>query len=202
MLRSCLWSGRSWGGGRSGKVWWWEATSSVLLNLQLRPQSLYSMSRPGEQDRNQEATCYVGNLDDACTDSLLWELMIQAGPLANLHLPKDRITSNHQGFAFAEFLTEEDSNYACQILNGIKLFGKPLRVNKATAGNDRKVLDVGANLFIGNLDSGVDERLLWESFSQFGTLMGMPKVSKLRGSKLEKGKASAKRHGLSWSMVG
>lgn len=135
------------------------------------------MSRPSEQDRNQEATCYVGNLDDSCTDSLLWELMIQAGPLANLHLPKDRITSNHQGFAFAEFLTEQDANYACQILNGIKLFGKPLRVNKAAAGNDRKVLDVGANLFVGNLDGGVDERLLYESFSQFGTLMGMPKVS-------------------------
>lgn len=36
-----------------------------------------------------------------------------------------------------------------QIMNMIKLFGKPVRVNKSAA--DRKTLDVGANLFIGAL---------------------------------------------------
>lgn len=32
-------------------------------------------------ERNQEATVYVGNLDERCTDSLIWELMLQAGPV-------------------------------------------------------------------------------------------------------------------------
>lgn len=32
----------------------------------------------------------------------------------------------------------------------IKLYGKPIKVNKAS--QDRKNQDVGANLFIGNLD--------------------------------------------------
>lgn len=36
----------------------------------------------------------------------------------------------HQGFGFCEFLTEDDAEYACRIMNGIKLFGKPIRVNK------------------------------------------------------------------------
>jgi splicing factor 3B subunit 4 len=129
-------------------------------------------------DRNQEATCYLvrsspssvvsrvadtlesrqqGNLDERCTDALVWELMLQAGPvgssppfllflslafspltrlvtpLVNVHLPKDRISMTHQGYGFCEFLTEEDAEYACKIMNQIKLYGKPIRVNKVSS---------------------------------------------------------------------
>lgn len=134
------------------------------------------MSGPPQQDRNQDATCYVGNLDDRCTDALVWELMLQAGPVTNVHLPKDRITSSHQGYGFAEFQTEQDADYACKIMNGIKLFGKPIRVNKASS--DKKQIDIGANLFIGNLDAAVDERTLYETFSAFGHVVGLPKVAR------------------------
>ena len=50
--------------------------------------------------------------------------------LVNVHLPKDRISMAHQGYGFSEFLTEEDAEYACKIMNQIKLWGKPIRVNK------------------------------------------------------------------------
>jgi splicing factor 3B subunit 4 len=36
----------------------------------------------------------------------------------------------------------------------IKLYGKPIKVNKAS--QDKRAQDVGANLFIGNLDPEVD----------------------------------------------
>lgn len=39
-----------------------------------------------------------------------------------------------------------------------------------------QVLDVGANLFIGNLDPDVDEKLLYDTFSAFGGISGAPKV--------------------------
>lgn len=39
----------------------------------------------------------------------------------------------------------------------IKVFGKPIRVNKAAS--DKRTLEVGANLFIGNLDPDVDEKV-------------------------------------------
>ena len=51
----------------------------------------------------------------------------------NVHLPKDRISMAHQGYGFCEFLTEEDAEYACKIMNQIKLWGKPIRVNKVRA---------------------------------------------------------------------
>jgi len=34
-----------------------------------------------QHERNQEATCYVGNLDEAVTEELVWELFTQAGPV-------------------------------------------------------------------------------------------------------------------------
>ncbi len=46
---------------------------------------------------------------------------------------------------------------AIKILNMIKVHGKPIRVNKAS--QDKKQQDVGANLFIGNLDPDVDEKV-------------------------------------------
>ncbi|RXW22716.1 hypothetical protein EST38_g3143 [Candolleomyces aberdarensis] len=142
------------------------------------------MSRP-QDDRNQEATVYLGNLDERCTDALVWELMLQAGPVVNVHLPKDRISMAHQGYGFCEFLTEEDAEYACKIMNQIKLWGKPIRVNKASS--DKKQLDVGANLFVGNLDENVDERLLYDTFSAFGIMATTAKIARDPATGVSKG---------------
>ena len=73
-----------------------------------------------------------------------------------------------------EFLSEEDADYAIKIMNMIKLYGKPIRVNKASAHN--KNLDVGANIFIGNLDPEIDEKLLYDTFSAFGAILQTPKI--------------------------
>ena len=45
-------------------------------------------------------------------------------------MPKDRVTQSHQGYGFIEFMSEEDADYAIKIMNMIKLYGKPIRVNK------------------------------------------------------------------------
>jgi len=62
-------------------------------------------------DRNAEATVYVGNLDPQVTEEVLWELFLQAGPVTNVYVPKDRVTSTHQGYGFVEFRNEEDAEY-------------------------------------------------------------------------------------------
>ena len=91
-------------------------------------------------------------------------------------MPKDRVTMMHQGYGFVEFLAEEDADYCIKIMNMIKLYGKPIRVNKASA--HQKNLDVGANIFIGNLDPEVDEKLLYDTFSAFGVILTTPKIQR------------------------
>jgi len=137
------------------------------------------------QERNQEATVYIADLDQQVDESILWELMLQAGPVVNVFIPKDKLTGTHSGFGFVEFHSEEDSEYAIKVMNMIKLFGKPIRINKAS--QDKKTMDVGANLFIGNLENEVDEKLLYDTFSAFGVIISTPKIMRDPETGLSKG---------------
>ncbi|CAA7022175.1 unnamed protein product [Microthlaspi erraticum] len=125
-------------------------------------------------ERNQDATVYVGNIDLQISEELLWEFFTQAGPVVNVHVPKDRVTNHRQRFGFVEFRSEEDADYAMKVLNMIKLGGDNITVKKAS--QDKKSLDVGANLFIGNLDPDVDEKMLHDTFSAFGVIVSNPKI--------------------------
>ena len=40
------------------------------------------------------------------------------------------MTQAHQGYGFVEFMGEDDADYAIRIMNMIKMYGKPIRVNK------------------------------------------------------------------------
>jgi splicing factor 3B subunit 4 len=146
----------------------------------LKRQSLqFSRSGRGEMSagidqRNQDATIYIGNLDEKVTDEMLWELMLQAGPVVNVHVPKDKVNNQHQGYGFVEFRSEEDADYAMKVMNMIKLYSQPIKCNKAS--QDKKTLDVGANVFVGNLDPEVDEKILYDTFNAFGGITQPPKI--------------------------
>lgn len=120
-------------------------------------------------ERNQEATLYVGNIDLKVTEEILWELFLQCGPVVSVQIPRDKITGDHNGYGFVEFKSEEDADYAIKIMHLIKLYGKPIKVNKAS--QDKRTQEVGANLFIGNLDPDVDEKTLFDTFNSFGLIL-------------------------------
>lgn len=143
--------------------------SYLPLNISHRANS------DSHREQDKEATVYIGNLDERVSDSLVWELMLQAGRIVNVHLPKDRVTQSHQGYGFVEFISEEDAEYASRIMNGIRIYGKPIRVNKASA-DKQKAVEIGAELFIGNLDPMVTEQVLYDTFGRFGNLTSLPKV--------------------------
>jgi len=140
------------------------AVSSVL-------PSFKPVSGTGAIEKNQEATVYVGNLDEKVTDTILWDLFTQVGVVADVHIPCDRVNQNHYGYAFVELQSEADAEYAAKVMGGVKLYGRPLKVNRASA--DRKNLDVGANLFVGSLDERVDESMLLECFRAFGNVLSV-----------------------------
>merc|ERR1711871_345539 len=124
--------------------------------------------------RNQEATVYVGNLEEKVSDELLWELMLQAGPIVNVHIPKDKMGGKHMTYGFVEYKSEDDAEYAIKVLNMIKVGGKSIKVNRVS--QDNRVNDAGANIFVGNLDEEVDEKMLYDTFSAFGGISQTPKV--------------------------
>jgi len=112
---------------------------------------------------------WIGGLEPQVTEEILWELFVQCGPVVALNMPRDKITNLHQGFAFCEYNSPEDADYAIRIMNMVRLYGKPIRVNKAS--KEAKEQDIGANLFIGNIDADVDDRMLYEAFAAFGNVL-------------------------------
>jgi RNA recognition motif. (a.k.a. RRM, RBD, or RNP domain) len=77
----------------------------------IRQRTFFRESEMQQEGRNQDNTIYVGNIDERVTEPLLWELFLQVCPVVNVHLPKDRVTQQHQGFGFVEFLTSDDAYY-------------------------------------------------------------------------------------------
>lgn len=127
-------------------------------------------------EKNQDATVWVGNLAPEVEEDVLYELMVQVAPVVHVKLPKDKISKTHQGFAFIELKSPPDAEYAIKVMNGVSLYGRNLRVNSLRNDDSPQVLDVGATLYLGNLDPLIDENFLADTFKSFGTLIVPPQI--------------------------
>ncbi|KAI9314848.1 hypothetical protein BX666DRAFT_1964031 [Dichotomocladium elegans] len=136
-------------------------------------------------EQNEDTTVFINNLDERCTKTLIWELMLQAGPVVNVRFPKVHTTERHLGYCFCEFLTMEDANYAVAVMNRLRLYNKVIHVRKIEPrktsidkGRSCELADVGATLYVGNLDCNVDEKMLYDVFSAYGNILHTPKVAR------------------------
>ncbi|CAF1700256.1 hypothetical protein HID58_052013 [Brassica napus] len=126
---------------------------------------------PLRAERSQEAIVYVGNPDPQLSEEFLWECLIQAGDVGKLnalvHMNNLRLVAyvSYGCWLYLEelvdFLCEEDIGYAIKVLNMIKLYGKPIRVNKY-ASQDKKIIDVGC---------------LWKQLKQWLIFTLLPKAA-------------------------
>ncbi|KAM6095069.1 splicing regulator RBM11 isoform 2-T2 [Chlamydotis macqueenii] len=84
------------------------------------------MSSPG---RSEEAdrTLFVGNLESRVREEILYELFLQAGPLTKVTICKDK-EGKPKSFGFVCFKHKESVPYAIALLNGIRLYGRPIKV--------------------------------------------------------------------------
>ncbi|XP_018412952.1 PREDICTED: splicing regulator RBM11 [Nanorana parkeri] len=85
------------------------------------------LSRQNEADR----TLFVGNLDYNVKEETLYELFLQAGPLSKVTIAKDK-EGNCKSFGFVCFQHLESVPYAIELLNGIRLFGRPIKLQYRT----------------------------------------------------------------------
>ncbi|XP_019163854.1 PREDICTED: RNA-binding protein 7 [Ipomoea nil] len=85
---------------------------------------------------NANCTVYVGNLDERVSDRVLYDILIQAGRVVDLHVPRDRETDKPKGYAFALYETEEIAEYAVKLFSGlVTLYNKTLKF--AISGRDK-----------------------------------------------------------------
>lgn len=81
----------------------------------------------------ERRTLWVGGIDSRVDEELLYELMLNAGPIINVTIPKDKQTNRPKPFAFVLYEYEESLPYAVELFKDTKLFGASLRLqNRAT----------------------------------------------------------------------
>jgi len=56
------------------------------------------MSAVPVAERNQDATIYVGGLDERVNESILWELFVQAGPVGKYLTKKTKSINSNSNF--------------------------------------------------------------------------------------------------------
>lgn len=72
---------------------------------------------------------WVGNFDpEEVTQEVLYELFLQAGPLYYVKIPKDKATGRNKSFAFVCYRHSVTVPYAIELLNGIAVYGRNLKV--------------------------------------------------------------------------
>ncbi|KVI05899.1 Nucleotide-binding, alpha-beta plait [Cynara cardunculus var. scolymus] len=139
---------------------------------------------------NHPFSLYAGDLHPDVTEPELYILFSIIGPLQNIHLCRDlhetrleevfgvfgRILSckiakdcygNSKGFGFVQFDSEESAKEALCGLNGSKLDGKILTVDKFVKKSERKEPEF-TNVYVKNLDEDFSESSLKEKFSEYG----------------------------------
>ncbi|KAL3513295.1 hypothetical protein ACH5RR_026012 [Cinchona calisaya] len=85
---------------------------------------------------NANCTVYVGNLDEKVSDRVLYDILIQAGRVVDLYVPRDKETDKPKGFAFAQYETEEIADYAVKLFSGlVTLYSRTLKF--AISGQDK-----------------------------------------------------------------
>nr|XP_020641109.1 splicing regulator RBM11 [Pogona vitticeps] len=77
--------------------------------------------------RAVDRTLFVGNLESRVGEEILYELFLQAGPVTKVTICKDK-DGKPKTFGFVCFKHTESVPYAIALLNGIRLYGRPIKV--------------------------------------------------------------------------
>uniref|UniRef100_A0A4W6EYB6 Polyadenylate-binding protein n=1 Tax=Lates calcarifer TaxID=8187 RepID=A0A4W6EYB6_LATCA len=124
---------------------------------------------------------YIKNFGEDMDDEKLKELF---GPALSIRVMTDE-SGKSKGFGFVSFERHEDAQKAVDDMNGKELNGRQVYVGRAQKKGerqnelkrkfeqmkqDRMTRYQGVNLYVKNLDDGLDDERLRKEFSPFGTI--------------------------------
>ncbi|KAK2873190.1 hypothetical protein Q8A67_023087 [Cirrhinus molitorella] len=85
-----------------------------------------------DSDRDLEKTILVGNIHSCVTEEILYELFLQAGPVVEVRIFRD---GQHAPYGCVYYKHAEAVPYAVALLNGIWLYGQPIKLQPKTDGH-------------------------------------------------------------------
>ncbi|KAF8328889.1 uncharacterized protein EI90DRAFT_3125627 [Cantharellus anzutake] len=116
------------------------------------------------------ASLYVGELDPSVTEAMLFEIFNMIGPVASIRVCRDAVTRRSLGYAYVNYINAADGERALENLNYSLIKNRACRI--MWSQRDPALRKTGqGNIFIKNLDEGIDNKALHDTFAAFGTVL-------------------------------
>lgn len=137
----------------------------------------------------QSASLYAGDLHPDITEANLFEIFQAIGQVQSIRVCRDVVTRRSLGYAYINFLNTEDATRALETMN---YYSSPLTKNKPLRmmwmHRDPSQRRTGAgNIFVKSLDRSIDNKSLYDTFSQFGRILSCKVATDDNGQSLGHG---------------
>ncbi|XP_059398617.1 RNA binding motif protein 11 isoform X2 [Carassius carassius] len=111
------------------------------MSQRFRSTAFQSLQSMFDRDRDLDKTILVGNIHSCVTEEILFELFLQAGPVDEVCIFRD---GQQALYGCVYYKHAEAVPYAVELLNGIWLYGQPIKLQRKTDAVQRD--DVVLNL--------------------------------------------------------
>jgi len=130
----------------------------------------YMPPAPAPSSSAPSASLYVGELDPTVTEAMLFEIFNMIGPVASIRVCRDAVTRRSLGYAYVNYLNASDGERALEQLNYSLIKNRACRI--MWSQRDPALRKTGqGNIFIKNLDEGIDNKALHDTFAAFGHVL-------------------------------